>query len=747
MQTPGEVKKHLETLEAKFRERTRELHLLQEINNAVMLGKPLAEVLQSAADGVAKTFRYTACDIYLYDKEREEIEIVALSVDSHLLRKVEKLTGLSARGLRIPLQEGNVFTDIIHKKHVLVSNDMVKVFADFTEDRALKLLAPRVAEIFGFKALVRAPLIAKDEVIGLIGVARDKDISEDDVEMLNRFASQVALLIKKVRAEEALMKARDELEMSVRLRTASLVEANEELEREIAERRQAEDRLVQALRMTEDEKAKTEAVVACIGDGISIQGTDFRVRYQNQVHKEIVRGDFTGEYCYVSYAKQDAVCEGCPVAKALEDGGTHTLEKVVPREDRVMHIEIKASPLRDSGGAIIGAIEVVRDVTGRKALEEQLRHAQKMEVIGNLTSGISHEFNNIMTSILGYGEILKDEVAAGSELGNYVDMIMKSATRAVNLTHGLLAYSRKQITNMEPVDVNELLKDVDGMISGLIREDVQFKIAIAEDGTTVLADKGQIEQVIFNLASNALDAMPGGGTLTICSEPVTVREKFTDGGVSIAPGRYARITVSDTGEGIYADLRDRIFEPFFTTKEVGKGTGLGLSVVYGIVKKHKGFIAVDSKPGEGTTFRVYLPVCPVTVGKRQATAAEKPPRGNETVLLAEDDGSVRGLLKQVLEKHGYRVIDAREGRDAVEKYVANRKEVKLLILDVGMPKKSGNDVYGEICRMNPGIKALFVSGYTHEHADVREIFDRNLSFIPKPIMPRELLVKMRELLD
>jgi PAS domain S-box-containing protein len=387
------------------------------------------------------------------------------------------------------------------------------------------------------------------------------------------------------------------------------------------------------------------------------------------------------------------------------------------------------------------------DVSERKRLEDQLRHSQKMESIGTLAGGIAHDFNNILTAIIGYGNLLQLKMRRDDPLRHNVEQILASANRAAGLTRGLLAYSRKQVLNPQRTDLNDIIRKVERLLLRLIGEDVELKPMLAEKELPVMADAGQIEQVLMNLATNARDAMPGGGYLFIETDAVELDEVSAKALDLRAPGTYAVVTVTDSGAGIDEKTRERIFEPFFTTKEVGRGTGLGLAMTYGIVKQHNGAIAVQSTEGEGATFRIYLPI--VEAGPREVQPAALSPikGGVETVPVAEDDATVRNLTCNMLEQFGYTVLQAEDGEDAVNKFMENRGRVDLLLLDVIMPKKSGREVYEKIKIFKPDVKALFTSGYTADIISEKGLLGEKLPFIIKPAPLNDILRKVREILD
>lgn len=391
---------------------------------------------------------------------------------------------------------------------------------------------------------------------------------------------------------------------------------------------------------------------------------------------------------------------------------------------------------------------MILDVTEAKRLEERLRQAQKMEAIGQLAGGVSHDFNNILSAIMGYGELLAMKMDPENSLLPSVEQIISAARRGAEVTRRLLAFSRKQVFELHPVDLNEAIRNVEKLLARIIGEDIELRTVLRGE-LTVNADRNQLEQVLMNLAANARDAMPEGGFFTITSERVLMDTDFVKTHGYGRPGEYALISVADTGTGMSDETKGRIFEPFFTTKETGKGTGLGLAMAYGIIKQHNGFINVYSEEGEGTIFRIYLPAVQAKTEEPGWSLYLRPilRKGTETLLVAEDDMALRRLSTMVLSEFGYNVISARDGDDAVMKFGENREHIKLVILDMIMPKKNGMEAYEEITKMHPGIKALFVSGYTADVAQKKGFLRRGTDFLKKPFSPYELLAKVREILD
>jgi len=396
---------------------------------------------------------------------------------------------------------------------------------------------------------------------------------------------------------------------------------------------------------------------------------------------------------------------------------------------------------------IVGRVWSFRDITEQRKLECQLRHSQKMEAIGTLTGGIAHDFNNILTAIIGYGNLIQMQLDASSPLLHFLEQLLAATDKATCLTKGLLTYSRKQPLNPCQADLNDIVKRVTKLLSRLISENIDFSSILTERKLGVTADSGQIEQVIMNLVTNARDAMPEGGTIIINTDVAELDDTFIRNQDYGHAGMYALISVSDSGVGMDKVMMERIFEPFFTTKEVGRGTGLGLSIVYGIIKKHNGFIQVDSEPDNGSVFKVYLPLTSNNATEMHVKPQNVQIGGTETILLIEDNLEVRQLLKALLEQYGYKVIEAADGEDAIERFIEHQDDIQLLVLDVIIPKKNGREVYTELKQIRHDIRALFTSGYSTDIISKNGIMEEGLDFISKPLAPSALLAKIREMLE
>ena len=389
---------------------------------------------------------------------------------------------------------------------------------------------------------------------------------------------------------------------------------------------------------------------------------------------------------------------------------------------------------------------IAEDITDRRQLEEQLRQAQKMDAVGRLAGGVAHDFNNLLMVINGYTEVLLEQLEKGSAMHQKVESIQQAADRAATLTRQLLAFSRKQFLELKVVDVNSVIEDMERLLRPLIGENIELVTRLSTEAGHTRADASQLEQVIMNLVVNAKDAMPQGGKLTLQSRDVTVRQKFRETRF-IQPGRYAVISVSDTGHGMDKETQSRIFEPFFTTKEKGKGTGLGLSTVYGIVKQSNGYVFAESEPGAGTTFYVYLPRAEESAEELSpAKSPQSEADGCETVLLVEDEESVRELVRLTLTARGYKVLEAENGECGLRIAEDFKEHIDILITDVVMPGIGGRELAKKLQALRRGISVLYLSGYTEDTVVTQGALGPDTAFLQKPFTLQNLAKKVREVL-
>ena len=483
-------------------------------------------------------------------------------------------------------------------------------------------------------------------------------------------------------------------------------------------------------------------------DGIVQFAPDYRVIWANRSMAEIVKYDeaqLKEKRCFQLFWSRGEICGSCPVARSFQSGNLEEGNITTP-DGRLL--ELRAVPILDESGKVESVIQVIRDISEHKKLEKQFRQAQKMEAIGTFAGGIAHDFNNILTAISGYGYLSQITMGPDDPQQENIRNILEGADRAAHLTKDLLIFSRKQVSEKRPIDLNGIVGIVEKFLLRIIGEDIIFKSVLHGEPAIVFADTHQLEQVLLNLATNARDAMPGGGNLTITSETINIGDDFVRIHGYGAPGRYTLLTVSDTGAGMDKETCKKIYEPFFTTKEVGKGTGLGLAVVYGIIKQHEGYINVYSEPGTGTTFKICLPLISSEVREGEIVPEKETlARGTETILLTEDDESVRKLISIVLKQEGYTVIEAIDGIDSVKKFMENKETVRLLLSDLIMPKMNGKEAYDEMKAWRPGLKAIFVSGYAPDVIRQNMSLESDVELISKPILPYSLLKKVRTLLD
>jgi signal transduction histidine kinase/FixJ family two-component response regulator len=418
------------------------------------------------------------------------------------------------------------------------------------------------------------------------------------------------------------------------------------------------------------------------------------------------------------------------------------------KTDKWHDLESTASPILDFAGEQRGLVIVNRDITDRKRLGEQFRQAQKMEAIGRLSGGIAHDFNNLLGIIIGYAEILQESTNEGDPDRECVDEILRSGQRAASLTRQLLAFSRQQVLELKVIDLNGVVADMEKLLRRVIGEDIELKASLETELRKVKADQGQLEQVLLNLAVNARDAMPEGGRLIITTRNVSMGEPDVRGySYPFKPGEYVQLTVTDTGIGMDSTTQGRIFEPFFTTKEKGKGTGLGLSTVYGVVKQSDGYIETQSEVGKGTTFTVYLPSADeAVVSEPTPIVVNSTHKVNETILLVEDEDALRFLTRNMLERFGYKVFEARDSVEACAVSANQKSSIDLLLTDIVMPGMNGRDLADRLVSERPDMKVVYMSGYTGQGIGER-VLPPGSYFLSKPLSRENLATKVREALQ
>ena len=632
----------------------------------------------------------------------------------------------------------------------IFENGIEGIYQTTLEGRYLSV-NPAFARMFGFDS--------PEEMMGTVtGMEGQAYVNAEDRERLKRLLAEHDI----VEGFETQLYRRDGSAFWVSINAHAVRDSDgnilyyEGTNENIAERKQAEEGLRQS-------RQQLKNIVDFLPDATFVIDNDKKVMFWNRACEEMTgvreeeiigKGDYAYAIPFYGEAKpllidyvtmnSDELSERQWVTR--KDGRLYA-EAFMPAiyNGKGAFLSGHASPLCDGNGVIVGAIECVRDITEFKRFETQLRQSQKMEAIGTMAGGIAHDFNNILTVLIGNGTLLQMHMEKESPLRVYVDQILTSAQRAVGLTQSLLAFSRQQPVSLTPVGINASIRVTRKLLERLLTEDIHLATVLAPEEIIVMADATQVDQILFNLVTNARDAMPNGGTLVIETRPAYIDSEFIRFHGDGRPGWYALISITDTGIGMDEATRERIFDPFFTTKEAGKGTGLGLFTVYGIVKQHDGYINVYSEPNQGTTFNVYLPV---TEAETEEKGVPRPEArgGTERILVAEDDPNVRGFIRAILNKYGYTVIEAIDGEDAVDKFKEHH-DIDLLILDSVMPKKNGRKVYDEIHIIAPHVRAIFMSGYTRDIVLDKGIGDKEFDFIAKPLAPDGLLRKVREVLE
>jgi PAS domain S-box-containing protein len=432
----------------------------------------------------------------------------------------------------------------------------------------------------------------------------------------------------------------------------------------------------------------------------------------------------------------------------ISRGGVWKGQIVNKRKDGALFTEeATISPVRSADGEIVNFVAVKRDITQEIQLRKQLIQAQKLESIGTLAGGIAHDFNNLLQVVLGYSEMLLMDEDRNDRGSQELKAIRHAAKRGAELVRQILTFSRKTETNPRPLNLNQQVHEAQKLLNRTIPKMIEVDLRLPEGLKAVNADPGQIEQILLNLSVNARDAMPDGGRLTIATHNVTLDEEYCQAHLDVNPGEYVMLEVSDTGHGMKRDVVDHIFEPFYTTKGLGEGTGLGLAMVYGIVTGHGGHITCESEPGRGASFKIYLPAIPSEEPLDIDKSGIMPAFGSETILLVDDEELIRDLGQKILQRNGYTVLTASDGREALEIYSKNKEEIALVILDLIMPAMGGKECLVELLKINPQVKTLIASGFV-VNGPTRETIDAGAKgYVSKPFNVRALLKAVRSTLD
>ncbi|MEM7032617.1 MAG: response regulator [Chloroflexota bacterium] len=574
-------------------------------------------------------------------------------------------------------------------------------------------------------------------------------INEEVFAYLQKTEDTEALISHVYRAFHAhLASYSEDLEAEVQRRTEELLQINQELIKEIRVRKQIEDRLA-------EEHNLLRTFIDNVPDYMFVKDRQSRFRLCNEATVRLMGAStpdeligktdfdyFPQDLASQYYAGEQSIIEsGLPMVNN-EEVSLNVSQGIVS-----VHLTTKI-PLQDATGAIIGIVGIARDITAHKHLEDQLRQAQKMEAVGQLTAGIAHDFNNLLTAINGFAELIQRKLSASDPLIGLVNKISDSGERASNLVNQLMAFSRKQVLDPKVLHLNNVIQQVDEMLQRIIGEHIELRTNLLSDLWLIKADPAQLEQVIINLAVNARDAMPHGGSLTIQTTNIVINESYVANYFQIRPGQYVQLSMSDVGVGMNETLQERIFEPFFTTKSPGSGTGLGLSTVYGIIKQNGGDIEVNSQEGKGSTFKIYLPQVDEAYPKEQPVKPiTEMPTGNETILLVEDEEGVRHLALSVLQMQGYEVLEAQSGEEALRLSSHYQSQIHLLLTDVVMPQMNGKVIAEQLSQIRPQLKVLYMSGYADDTITQHDILSPDVAFLKKPFNAMTLARKIRQVLD
>lgn len=495
-----------------------------------------------------------------------------------------------------------------------------------------------------------------------------------------------------------------------------------------------------------------------IEEGIVVFNKEMTIRNVNKGFYNIINysgGELTGKNLLKVFEEKGYIKERKLIEELILQLLTNKLSqkfsiKLIDIYSKPKYIDVHLYPLESvimrEVDTIIG---IFIDVTEKKHLEDQLSYLQKMETIGQLSAGVAHDFNNLLTAVIGFASFIDMQIGENSPLKNYVQNILKVSDRGANLIRNLLTFSRKREFQAARCDLNKLILNAEPLLKKMIGEHITINFELCNNELPVMVDITQIEQVLLNLISNSKDAIEGKGEIEIKTEFFKIDADFIKRNGFGYPGDYALIIVSDNGVGMSDEVKKRIFEPFFTTKDVNKGTGLGMSIVYSIIKQHNGYINIDSNEGAGTRVFLYLPLLKIykPTDEEIKSAFLDVKGGRETILVAEDDDYVRDLINQILTNAGYKVILSRDGKEALSEFIKHKNEIILAILDVIMPFKNGGEVFNEIRIINPSIKVIFLSGYSTEIIDNNVRTSKQAAFMTKPVPPRELLLKVRQILD
>jgi two-component system, cell cycle sensor histidine kinase and response regulator CckA len=667
-------------------ERARLAELSSEVGTALTRGAALPDMLQVCVEALVRHLDVAFARIWTLNAARTTLELQA---------SAGMYTHIDGPHGRVPLGHDKIGI-IAQQRRPQLTNQVVGDPQIHDQEWARRE---------GMVAFAGYPLVVHEQVVGVMAMFARHELSEFVPKALASVASAVAVGIERKRQEEAL--------------------------------RQSEERFAKVF-----EASPVGITITTLDDVRFLDANAAFLRMTGYSREELV-----GKSA-LDFGFWPDPADRARVVSQLTGGAAPNLSASIRTKDGGTR-DILLSFERFSLAGKTCVLSLVNDVTESRRLEGQLRQAQKMEAVGRLAGGVAHDFNNLLTVITSYSDLLLEDLGSDDPKRDDIDQIRKAAQGAAALTRQLLAFSRQQVLEPKVLDLKASVAGTEKLLQRLIGEDIQLTSSLAPDLGVVKADPGQLEQVIMNLAVNARDAMPTGGRLTIEAANVDMDEAYARGHVPARPGRYVMLALSDTGIGMDDQTKARIFEPFFTTKESGKGTGLGLATVYGIVKQAGGFIWVYSEPGQGTSFKVYLPRLdePAEPEAVRTPPARAPGRGTETVLIAEDAASLRLVTRQLLERHGYTVLEAPDGDTALRLATKHHGPIHLLLTDVVMPGLSGRALAEQLARLRPEMKVLYTSGYADNAVVQHGILEPGIAYLQKPFTPETLARRVREVLD
>ena len=666
---------------------------LHEIDLKIIEGANVRDTLERVCDAVVE-MGYTMCWVGLAQPDKTVLPVAGRGIP---------MEELSAPGIRwddSPLGQG--------PSGIVVRTGRPVVCRDIQED-ARFVPGRHWIPLLGCRTLASLPLTSGGgDMLGVLHVCSDRGdaFTEEDVSALETVARQCTVALLNSRRLEALRDAHQRLSFHVNRMPLAYIVWDQDFR--VAEWNPAAERI---FGWKPDE-------------ALGKHPYGFIVPPEEQPHIERV------------WSK---LFEG--------DESSFSINPNIRKDGKKVTCEWFSTPLRDASGNVSGVLSMVHDITEKTELERQLQTGRRMEAVGTLAGGIAHDFNNVLTVILGYGELLRARVADDPKALADLNEISRAAERAATLTRQLLTFARRQVVEPVNLDLRHVVEDMMKFFVKVAGEQIEVKTFLAADTPTIRADRGQIEQVLMNLIINARDAMPGGGQLLVETGRVILEEEYIQEHMYMKKGRYALLVVSDTGIGMDEATREQAFEPFFTTKSPGKGTGLGLSVVYGIVKQHNGSIHLYSEPGKGSTIKIYFPAIEAPPDVKIPVKTEPIRGGSETILLVEDEESIRTLAGRILKDIGYTVLPACNGEEAIDLFRQHREKIALAVLDVVMPRMGGKEVFEVMRKENPGLKAIFMSGYSMNAIHEAFVIKPNTPFLGKPFALTALARKVREVLD